>query len=237
MKICTKCGKEYPFTLEYFPDQGGKRKGKLRSVCKECRRKYYRLHHKNNRIARNKGSRLYYLKHNDEICKKQRNNYHANPEKEQERVRQYKMNNLSKIRAYARKHNKECKDDRNAWKRNKRQTDLNYKITCNLRCRLWFALNAQSASKSNRTLDLLGCSVDFLLKHIESQFRPGMSWDNYGYYGWHLDHIKPCVCFDLTDPKQQKECFSWKNIRPLWWKDNLEKNSYYNGRTVRKNSP
>jgi len=50
-----------------------------------------------------------------------------------------------------------------------------------------------------------------------------MSWDNYGYRGWHIDHIRPCASFDLTDPEQQRECFHYTNLQPLWWQDNLRK--------------
>jgi hypothetical protein len=50
-----------------------------------------------------------------------------------------------------------------------------------------------------------------------------MSWDNYGIAGWHIDHIKPCCTFDLTDLEQQKQCFHYTNLRPLWAKDNLRR--------------
>lgn len=50
-----------------------------------------------------------------------------------------------------------------------------------------------------------------------------MSWDNYGYRGWHIDHIKPCASFDLTDPNQREQCFHFSNLQPMWAKDNLSK--------------
>ena len=58
---------------------------------------------------------------------------------------------------------------------------------------------------------------------IANQFSEGMSWSNHGLYGWHLDHIRPCFTFDLSAPEQQKECFNYKNLRPLWAKDNLSR--------------
>ncbi len=72
-------------------------------------------------------------------------------------------------------------------------------------------------------MNLIGCSLDQLKVHIEKQFEEGMSWDNYGFYGWHIDHIIPCVKFDLSKEEHQKECFNFKNLKPLWMKDNLAK--------------
>ena len=62
-----------------------------------------------------------------------------------------------------------------------------------------------------------------LKQHLESQFKDGMSWNNHGVKGWHIDHIKPCASFDLTDPEEQKKCFHFSNLQPLWWIDNLKK--------------
>jgi hypothetical protein len=57
-----------------------------------------------------------------------------------------------------------------------------------------------------------------------------MSWDNYGIKGWHIDHIIPCAAFDLTDPEQQKICFHYTNLRPLYWADNISRkyNDFFN---------
>lgn len=78
-------------------------------------------------------------------------------------------------------------------------------------------------SKSASTLELLGCSFEDCKKHLEAQWQEGMTWDNYGINGWHIDHIKPCASFDLTDPKQQSECFHYTNLQPLWAVDNIKK--------------
>lgn len=56
---------------------------------------------------------------------------------------------------------------------------------------------------------------------LEQQFTEGMTWENYGE--WHVDHIRPCVSFDLSIPEQQQECFHYTNLQPLWAKDNLQK--------------
>ena len=81
--------------------------------------------------------------------------------------------------------------------------------------------------KAGRTLELCGCTADFLVNHIEAQFQPGMTWDNYGVFGWHIDHIVSCWRFDLTDPEQQKQCFHYSNLQPLWREDNLAKRDHW----------
>ena len=77
--------------------------------------------------------------------------------------------------------------------------------------------------KSASTMELVSCSIDKLKQHLESKFTDGMNWDNYGE--WHVDHIKPCASFDLSDPDQQRQCFHYTNLQPLWEKDNLKKGS------------
>ena len=79
------------------------------------------------------------------------------------------------------------------YEKDKRICDLNYKILRNLRCRLSSYINSK---KTNLTKVLLGCSIIFLIEYLESQFKEGMSWENYGVKGWHIDHIKPCASFD-----------------------------------------
>jgi len=92
-----------------------------------------------------------------------------------------------------------------------------------LRCRAYGALTRQSATKAHAFNDLLGCTPAELRAHLENQFVDGMSWDNYGRDGWHVDHVRPCLSFDLTDPEQQRQCFHYSNLQPLWAADNIRK--------------
>jgi len=101
------------------------------------------------------------------------------------------------------------------------------RIAENLRKRIRNALKQANGTKSARTLELLGCDIEFLRQHLSNQFTEGMTWDNYGE--WHVDHIKPCAAFDLTDPEQQLQCFHYTNLQPLWAIDNLSKSDKWEG--------
>ena len=103
------------------------------------------------------------------------------------------------------------------------------RIMQNTRIRIVKAM--KDSKKANTTIDLLGCTPNELREYLESKFTEGMTFDNHGKDGWHIDHIKPCASFDLSDPEQQKECFHYTNLQPLWAKDNLSKGSHYNPQT------
>jgi len=104
--------------------------------------------------------------------------------------------------------------------------DPSFRIVKCLRVRLRDALIG--APKHRGAKALIGCSVEELWGHLESLFEHGMTRDNYG--AWHVDHIRPCSSFDLTDLEQQKKCFHWTNLQPLWAADNLKKWAHYNNR-------
>lgn len=112
-----------------------------------------------------------------------------------------------------------------AYRAARKAIDPNYKLACGLRSRVSGLLRRCKAARAGRMVDLLDCSIQHLREHLESQFLEGMSWENYGLYGWHIDHIIPVTQFDLTDPEQQKACFHWTNLQPLWAADNLRKNN------------
>lgn len=73
------------------------------------------------------------------------------------------------------------------------------------------------------SISWLGCSVDFFLKWIEYNFTDEMTWNNHGSY-WHLDHIRPCASFDISNVEHRKQCFNWKNLAPLEARENMKKN-------------
>ena len=101
----------------------------------------------------------------------------------------------------------------------RRKNDPNFKLLTILRGRIKDVLRGHS--KSDSTINVLGCTIEELWQHLEKQFQPNMTKENHGE--WHVDHIIPCTSFDLTDPKQQVKCFHYTNLQPLWALDNLKK--------------
>lgn len=124
---------------------------------------------------------------------------------------------------YKRQWERNNRERLNEMRRTKRQTDIGFKMACNLRKRLSFLLRLHMAKKTKQTLSLLGCDMPFFMGHLAGKFQHGMSFDNYGE--WHLDHMLPCDSFDLTDPEQQAKCFHYTNIQPLWGLDNRAKSN------------
>ena len=103
-----------------------------------------------------------------------------------------------------------------------------YKLVQCLRQRVRKAIFSTGSKKCDHTMDLVGCSILELLSHLASQFQPGMTFENHGE--WHIDHIIPCAVFNLTDPEQQKACFHYSNLQPLWAEENIRKGGRWDSR-------
>ncbi len=141
------------------------------------------------------------------------------------KYKEYKTEYYLRYKDRQRELEKLNKDKVNARKRERskerRQMNIDYRIKINLRGRIYKAIKRNSKSES--TLVLIGCSIEELKVYLSSMFVEGMSWDNYGK--WHIDHIIPCASFDLNDTEQQKRCFHYTNLQPLWAIDNIKKSN------------
>jgi len=96
------------------------------------------------------------------------------------------------------------------------------KLSTRVRC----ALKKQKTGlikKHGTTYELLGCTIEYFREYFKSKFTRGMSWKKLCLGKIHIDHIKPCASFDLTKKSEQKKCFHYTNLQPLWAKDNLRK--------------
>jgi endogenous inhibitor of DNA gyrase (YacG/DUF329 family) len=233
--ICPICNKEFkPYN------------GTWQKYCsKECRKinykKYMKIYNQINQQKIEKRVRVWYEKNKNKIIKYHKNWYiknkkqlnlqhkkydQLNKEKIALRKKNYYESNKEKIISQQKKYYKINKTKKIKQQRiyinNKLKTDINFKIKCYLRNRIKSAIKRNA--KRGHTLDLLGCSIKFLIKYLELRFMKDMSWHNYGLYGWHIDHIIPCASFDLSKPEEQRKCFHYTNLQPLWAFDNLSKN-------------
>jgi len=92
-----------------------------------------------------------------------------------------------------------------------------FRIMKNQRNRLKELVTTKPASFSKS----VGCGSSFLKQYLESKFKPGMTWDNYGQ--WEIDHIRPLVSFNLEDKEQFKAACHYTNLQPLWEAENIAK--------------
>jgi len=175
--------------------------------------------------------KIYTEENQEKIKERQKEYYKKNKEKMDENSKAYSQANKERLAEYHRVYYEANKERILKWTakycRERKLTDPQYKLSRNLRDRLKKAVKAGTGKKCGNTLELTGCSWSELKSHLESQFTEGMSWDNYGYYGWHIDHIRPCSSFDFTLDGEQKKCFHYTNLQPLWAEDNLRKSDKY----------
>jgi hypothetical protein len=224
MKRCTKCGKEKPDT-EFTKRRSGHKK--LRSHCKQCIREENQTYNAAHREEKREKTAAYYLAHREEKLKKDAAYSKAHPEKARARTRTYYAKHRDKCREYASIYYAAHKPEYCAYVKMRYRTDPNRRVYANLLAGMNKAI--KNGKGSAHLVDLIGCTIPELRAHLEKQFLPGMSWENYTRYGWHIDHIIPCNCYDLTDPKQQRACYNFTNLQPLWSVDNWKKSANIKG--------
>lgn len=206
--------------------------------CKPCKNAIAEGYRQQNRTEINRRAAEYRERNRDKIRLSQAEYVKRNHEKIVDSQRKYTLDSVEKRRQY-RIENSEKLSKKTAEyraknivrlrkqdiekKKTKYREDGRYRISHNLRSRISLLLKRADAKKSGSTYDLVGCSRDELATHLESLFKPGMTWENKGRKGWHIDHIIPCAAFDLSDYEQQKKCFHYTNLQPLWWYENLSK--------------
>jgi len=110
----------------------------------------------------------------------------------------------------------------------RRDREYRKKIKSSMKSSIYHRLKRRLLNKSNKkTFDMLNFTVDELITNLESQFQPGMTWDNYGE--WHIDHKIPDSWFyySSTEDEGFKKSWSLENLQPKWAKDNISKGNRY----------
>lgn len=175
---------------------------------KSIHSKYYYNHHEKLRADQ----AIYNEEHKEEIKLQQREAYAEDPEKFKERQRLYRENPVNKgLIRLTKKFNI----------RNKRQSDPVFKLMDGLRTHFYIMLNGNMKVDSVRKL--IGCTKEELLDKLEEKFQPGMTRENRGNNGWHVDHIISCALYNFNSEEEQKCCYHYSNLQPLWARDNMAK--------------
>jgi hypothetical protein len=204
---CNKCNIEK--NLSEFEKYNQRSAICIKKTCKDCKIKiiqdYKKKHYELNK-DRYKELHAKYRKEHDKELK--------------EYFRQRRINESEELKEKARIRYQQNKKQINKKSLERRKNNPKEKLSHALRNRILKVLNG--ISKSKKTIELLGCSIEECKEHIQNKFRDQMSWKNHGTY-WHIDHIIPCASFDLENEEEQKKCFHYTNLQPLTAKENLSK--------------
>lgn len=211
-KTCTKCGESKPFS-DFHPQKDGF--GGVRGDCKAC---VNALH-------------LAWVAANGEKKKALDKEYRSRPDVKVELAAYYKEYR----KTYYPKNRKRINAKVAECTKRRKLVDPTFKMLCALRGRLRDVVKDVRDFRDYRSgrksllKQLIGCTPDELRTHLESQFQPGMTWENYNLHGWHVDHRVPCAHFDLSDFEELKKCFHYTNLQPKWAKENWSKGSRFIG--------
>jgi hypothetical protein len=221
-KRCYKCKekKEVSFMVKCNRTTDG-----YSTICKQCKSNHY----EQNKTEILKKQEIYRSTHKQEIAARDKKYAENNKDKIQKyRADYYEQNRDAtrvKSKEYYQSNREKCIRRGIEWKRERLKEDPIFRLECNLRSRVKNAIKFDAGEKAEGTFKLLGCTIQQVRTFLEAEFEPGMSWDNYGE--WHVDHIRPCASFNLEDPEEQKKCFHWTNLQPLWALDNILKGARY----------
>jgi len=206
-KICRKCNQKKGLDKFYQI-----KKRYLYGECKQCKdeksKKRQAIHQpeyrKRNMEKIKHYNKMYYQKNRDKFLEYKR--LRSKDEQLKKRLNEYK-------RKWHQKRKKECP---------------NYRLRINLSSRVRSLLKSRKSKKNSSILELIGCEMNFLKQYLESLWKNGMSWSNYGYGEgkWVIDHIIPCRSFNLINKEEQLKCFHYSNLQPLWFGENRKKHDF-----------
>ena len=140
--------------------------------------------------------------------------YEKNKEHRKQYLKEYREKNIDKIR--------QIKRD---YERNRKARDPLYKLISNFRTAIYQVLKENQIQKNGHYFEILKYSPENLIERLESKFKDGMTWDNYGE--WHVDHIKPISLFQITEIGDDEfmSCWSLNSLQPMWGIENIRKSN------------
>lgn len=202
-KTCGGCKEEKALSFFNLSTTGKMGRHNHCRVCQKATRRRYYLQNRVKEIAKTK---VYF--HTAVAAKARAWTYSKNKE-------------IILARNRKRRATPEVREKTNSCRLKRYREDTNFRLAVNLRHRIRKAM--KGIIKKESSVSFLGCSIGEFKKYIEDLFKPGMTWENYTYRGWHIDHKRPCISFDLSDDKQRAECFHYTNLQPLWMAENISK--------------
>lgn len=199
-------------------------------ICKSCNK----IYNKNYCIS-------YYEENKASMIQSSKDWYKSNLDKKKSYDKQYIIENKDSKKEYDfiyRTLNKGKINKRLAqYYKNKRQNDPFFKLRKRISGSIWFYLKLNKSSKNgNSVINFLPFSIQELKEHLEKQFEPWMTWNNWGKFfaktwndnnpttwTWHLDHIIPQSLLPYTSMEDDnfKKCWALNNLRPYSAKQNI----------------
>jgi len=129
------------------------------------------------------------------------------------------------LKEYREKNIDNIKKTKRDYERNRKARDPLYKLISNFRTAIYTVLKENQIQKNGHYFEVLKYSPENLIERLESKFKDGMTWDNYGE--WHVDHIKPISLFQITEIGDDEfmSCWSLDNLQPMWGIENIRKSN------------
>ena len=231
MKRCGKCHIEQDLC---FFGKDSKRKDGLKTICKECRKieskkrydenkEYFIQYNQLTKESRNVSKKKWSELNKDKVNISSKKYVLNNSEKRKESIKIYYLNNKEKIKDYKKRWDKNNPTYMTDYDKKRKKIDPEYKLWVNIRNRTSNYIKLKNITKNNSTYNLIGLTPNELKEHLEKQFTQDMSWDNYGFYGWHIDHIIPLS--SATNEEEIYKLCHYTNLQPLWSEDNWEKSN------------
>ena len=227
-KRCTHCDKILP-KEKFRPYVSRQGKNLYRAYCRSCENKraadyrktpegkrkikeFSKKWYQENKEFSKERSAKYWKENREHLIARNRKWKEDNPDKMDKQWRKYRAENKEKVREYKRNYEVE-----------RRANDPLFATAGRIRGRLVKAFKYKGYKKGYKTEEMLGCTFDELLVHLQDQFKDGMNWENKGE--WDIDHIIP-----LNSAESISELYAlahYKNLQPLWDSDNVRKGDRY----------
>lgn len=182
---------------------------------KDDKREYDKEYRRLNKEKRREQARIWREKNKEKLSIQRKEYVLKNKEQLKAKKSEYNKNNRAKVNERLKEYRKNPK------------IKIDHSISKAIRSHL----KMKGISKEKRQWEnIVGYSVEKLISHLESKFKDGMTWENYGTH-WHIDHIKPksWFLFESLDDAAFRQCWSLENLQPLEASVNLTKGNKYEG--------